>query len=58
MAVSEIKRKGFDTKKEAQAWAKKEKAKSNQLDKIKWEVQRGKGGQEFRWQAVLFKEIK
>lgn len=57
MAVQQFKKKGFDTKKEASEWAKKEKAKAGMGQEIKWETNRTRPGDAFPWEAVLYKEV-
>lgn len=57
MAIQKVKSKGFDTKKEASAWAKKEKEKSGSGQTVKWETNRTIQGSQHPWEAVIYKEI-
>lgn len=53
MAVRKVKSKTFKLKKDATAWAKKEKGRNT---KLKWETNRT-GNPERPWEAVIFKDI-
>lgn len=53
VAVRKVKSKTFKLKKDATAWAKKEKGRNT---KLKWETNRT-GNPERPWEAVIFKDI-
>jgi hypothetical protein len=55
MALTEIKKKNFPLKSEANAWAKEQKAKD--LDIVKWDVKREPQNLERPYRASLYKEI-